>query len=211
MSDFRFVVDFFFCYHAKLEPPIFEASSQVEDTVEAVRVNCIGDRAILNRPHFEAVKISSEHPIFEKHISSDIGEHVGMPVWTHRIRPSTKWHSSRKAFSNMPAVFLHIRSDPDQAGWGLARREWMVDVGSILVVRPDKKPLHPLQVKTLATYCEFEVMELMQPVMEHNEPPRKLMREIMRTIICRAGFKEYCNKLIAAQASAANVPNPLDV
>jgi hypothetical protein len=86
--------------------------------------------------------------------------------------------------------------------------QWQDDVGSLVVVRKDKKPLLPLHMEALAGYCRNEV----QPLMGHSngeyypeEPMKK--DDVLRTI-CRPMFAIYWNKF-TEYYTGLHSPEPL--
>lgn len=79
MNDFRHITDFFLSHNSDPSPV---TQQPVGTKVEGVRINCLGDQKMLNRPHFEAVEVYSTDPIFSKHDTSDIANRIGLPVFT---------------------------------------------------------------------------------------------------------------------------------
>lgn len=60
-------------------------------------------------------------------------------------------------YVNQPATFLHLGCDPsitegmiqNKYEWGWAPAESQNDVGSVIIVRKDKKPLGGVEIETL--------------------------------------------------------------
>ncbi len=88
--------------------------------------------------------------------------------------------------------------DPDKGelGWGWAPRRWQNSVGSVLVVRQDKKALSPLHVEALCNYCRYEV----GPVIAHSVgdyyPEEPISKDGVLAMICRPTFVIYWFKLL---------------
>lgn len=115
--DFRHIADFFLSYGYKPKP----ATQQTSDIkVKGVRINCIGDRKMFNKPYFEAVEVSSTDSIFSEHDTSDIAECIGLPIFTWRCPPNPTWANDqdnkifehRSPFNNQDATFLQVCCDP---------------------------------------------------------------------------------------------------
>ncbi|KAK8157676.1 hypothetical protein BKA80DRAFT_194732, partial [Phyllosticta citrichinensis] len=133
-----------------------------------VRINCLGDVEVCKRPKFERVEVPFSDPVFVgKRWTSEIGDLIGVPVYTRKYAHDAAWKGgSSDGFAyenNQEATFLHLncKDKPGQIlGWGWAPMDWQQGSGSVLVVRQDKKPLHPWHAEALSEYCSVRV----QPV-----------------------------------------------
>jgi hypothetical protein len=180
--------------------------------VKGVKINCIGDQKVFNKPHFEAVEVSLTDPIFSSYDTSDIAKRIGLPVFTRRCPPDPKWASNednktfehQSPFNNQDATFLHLCCDPKAdldsltgtLGWGWASREWQNSVGSTIVVRQDKKPLSTLHVEALCRYCRYEIRPLLAHSMGEYVPEEPMRKDDVLTMICRPTFVVYWYKLL---------------
>jgi hypothetical protein len=177
MNDFRHITDYFLSYDYKPTP----ATQQPTDiNVKGVRINCIGDMRAVSEPHFETVEVSSTDPIFTEHDTSDIAQRIGLPIFTRRCPPNPRRENDKDSkvfeheslFNNQDAKFLHLCCDlkaefdlrTGTLGWGWASKQWQNSVGSIIVVRQDRKPLSPLHVEALCVYCRDEI----RPLLAHS-------------------------------------------
>lgn len=79
MNDFRHVADYFISYGHELAPANLHS---IGIKVKGVRINCIGDEKMGDKPHFERVEIPLTDPIFSYHDTSDIAERIGLPILT---------------------------------------------------------------------------------------------------------------------------------
>ncbi|MCJ1468422.1 hypothetical protein MMC07_007050 [Pseudocyphellaria aurata] len=223
MTDFRHVADFFLSY---CDTPTYTPKSASEQPpagkmVLGVRINCVGDRGMLNKPRFEAVEVPCTDTIFSKHDTSDVAERIGLPIFTQRCSPDPRWADDECLFENTDATFLHQCCDPKSVfeplslrgsmGWGLASRQWQDNVGSTLVVRQDKKPLSPLHVEALCKYCR-EVRPLFGHSMGEYYPEEPMSKDAVLAMICRATFVISWYKLTGEKEGAdLDVPYPYDV
>ena len=88
MTDFRHIADYFLSYGYKPTPATQQTTGK---KVKGVKINCVGDCKMFNKPHFEAVEVSSTDPIFSEHDTSDIAERIGLPIFTWRCPPNSSW------------------------------------------------------------------------------------------------------------------------
>ncbi|KAL7919967.1 hypothetical protein ACQKWADRAFT_322548 [Trichoderma austrokoningii] len=173
MDDFRHVFDYLLSYNYK--------PAATTKTINAVRINCLGDQKMCNKPAFESVEILSTDPIFSSHDTSDIARRIGLPIFTHRLPPNPAWAND--------------------------------DVGSVLVVRQDMKPLHPLHVEALCKYCQDDIGLLLAHSLGDYEPEKPMEKEAVLAMICRPTFVISWYKLLDEKLSTGNeadAPYPYD-
>ncbi|KAF2427809.1 hypothetical protein EJ08DRAFT_332571 [Tothia fuscella] len=156
-----------------------------EQPVKGVRINCLGDQQKNGKPKFEAVDIPITHSIFTKHSKSDIGARVGLPIFIEKVS-AIPLYSSGTEIMNQSATFLNLCLDPHAQfgggvlGFGWAPWKWQNDVGSVVIVRQDKKPLSPFHVEALAKYAQNEVAELLQIGGEEETPKEEILGAISK-------------------------------
>ncbi|PON28887.1 hypothetical protein TGAM01_v201995 [Trichoderma gamsii] len=80
MDDFRHIFDYFLSYSY--------TPATAAQTIKAVRINCLGDQKMCNKPAFESVEILSTDPIFDNHDMSGIAHRIGLPIFTHGLPPN---------------------------------------------------------------------------------------------------------------------------
>jgi hypothetical protein len=209
MIDFRHVNDYFLSY--AYTPP--EAQATVR-RVKGVRINCLGDVKMLKRPRFEDIELPTTDVIFTKHDTSDIANRIGIPILTRRCAPDPKWADSkdpmfehRSPFENQSATFLHQCCDPNDRGdfsngflgWGWCPMQWQNDVGSVVVVRKDKRTLLPIHMEALAGYCQNEIGPLMGHSTGEYYPEEPIEKHHVLEIICRPMFVLYWSKFVEKQ------------
>lgn len=120
MTDFRHIADYFLSYGSK-------STSATQQTLSAkvmgVRVNCLGDRKMLNKSWFEAVEVLLTDAIFSEHDTSGITDRIGLPIFTRRCSSDPKWAKSEdnemfkgeSSFNNQDVKFLHRSCDPNSS------------------------------------------------------------------------------------------------
>lgn len=122
----------------------------------------------------------------------------------------------KSPFTNPDATFLHLCCDPradfdsrtGTLGWGWASQQWQNDVGSVIVVRQDKKPLFPLHVEALCKYCRHEVSPLFEYASETS-----MEKDAVLAKICRPTFVICWNKLLVEKhknGEDSTAPHPYD-
>jgi hypothetical protein len=212
MNDFRHAADYFRWYNYEPVLPASPAQPSQSPKVKGVRVNCDGDQKMFNKPQFEAVEIPATDPIFTIHNTSDIADRIGLPIFTRRCIPSPKWsndihnlmYDSGSPYNNQSATFLHLRCDPKakydpnvgQLSWFYPSPQWLSEVGSTIIMRQDKKPLHHIHAEALCNYCQYEV----RPILSHSTgecaPEEPLTKEAALAMICRPSFVLYWYKFM---------------
>ncbi|PVH99566.1 hypothetical protein DM02DRAFT_471379, partial [Periconia macrospinosa] len=177
--------------------------------IKAVRINCLGDVKVLERPRFEAVEIQANDTIFVDRNTSAIAQRIDIPIFTRRLPHTLNWShpdpdakkklGSSSGAQNQDATFLHLCCDPNAEpnyragflGWGRAPIKWENDVGSVVVVRQDKKPLTPFHVEVLCGYAHNRVKPLFLHSMGRYGHGLPLSKDAVLTMICRATFVIY--------------------
>ncbi|KAJ8680483.1 hypothetical protein QAD02_016270 [Eretmocerus hayati] len=193
MVDFRHIVDYLCESHS------YRVPRTIKPNIVGVRINCDGDREICNRPAFELVEVPPTDRIFaEPNTDSDIASCIGLPIITRRY-PLQKYCTEKCSnFTNVLATFLNLscydpklgtgRPHQGELGWGWAPMTWQNDVGSILVVRQDKKPMSLWHIEALCNYCKVELQPVFEAAMEENSLAGR--REVM-SMINQADFLRY--------------------
>ncbi|KAK2781024.1 hypothetical protein FQN52_001915 [Onygenales sp. PD_12] len=227
MNDFRHITDYFLSYGYEPAPA---AQQSIGINIKGVKINCIGDQKMFNKPHFEAVEVPSTDPIFSKHDTSDIAKRIGLPIFTRRCPPDPQWaddndnkiFENQSPFDNQDATFLHLCCDARAAwdprtgtlGWSWAPQQWQNNVGSAIVVRQDKKPLSPLHVEALCKYCRYEIRPLLAHSIGEYSPEEPMRKDEVLTMICRPTFIIYWYKLLdekCKEGEDTSVPSPYDM
>ncbi|TFY71191.1 hypothetical protein EVG20_g1802 [Dentipellis fragilis] len=119
-----------------------------DEPVQGVVVACDGERA--HYGIFSPVQLPPSHEIHQQGIISPISALTGVPiaVWRHleqspsRIQPSP-------ALDNQITTYLMI--DPDS---GFAPPPWQGNIGTVTVMRQDRKPLTPEAIETIWMFCD---------------------------------------------------------
>lgn len=214
MADFRHISDFVLVYNSSPALEVFPPRTPAA-AIAAVRINCLGAQKVLEKSKFESVEISSFDPIFFGHDTSGIAARVDLPVFTRRLPQESSWANADvlggSPTQNVEATFLHLCIDPGvpdtlHRAWAWAPMSWQNDVGNVLVVRQDKKPLLPVHVETLANYCRFEVL----PYLAHSigeygtsKSEEPMTRDAVLAMIHRPAFNIYWHKSIDAKVESA--------
>ena len=73
MNDFRHITKFFLSYNSK---PTSATQLSINIKIEGVKIICIGDQQIFDKPYFEALEVSSADLISFKHDTSDIAKRI---------------------------------------------------------------------------------------------------------------------------------------
>ncbi|KAK7613500.1 hypothetical protein JOL62DRAFT_380207 [Phyllosticta paracitricarpa] len=204
-----------------------QASSN--DVVWGVRINCSGDVEVCKRPKFERVQVPPSDAVFvgetgKDRWTSEIGDRIGMPVYTRKYAQNPAWKGkSSHGFAcenNQEATFLHLncKDKPGQVlGWGWVSMDWQQGSGSVLVVRQDKKPLHPWHAEALSEYCSVRVQPLFEVALEKspsdnpNDARTATIRSAALEKISRAGFELTWKRVLERNQDGSQVESPYEV
>jgi hypothetical protein len=220
MADFRHAADYLlsYCYVPLL------TQTHVQQ-VKGVRINCEGDIKMLNRPPFEEIELPITDSIFTEHDTSDIADRIGISILTRRCLPDPRWANGEheifklsSPFNNQDATFLHrcldtkAVSDPSKGslGWGWCSQQWQNEVGSVVVIRKDKKPLLPLHMEALTTYCRKEALPIVSHSLGEYSSEEPVSKEHVLQLICRPMFIIFWYKFIEEKEDLTS-PSPYDV
>ncbi|KAH7048484.1 hypothetical protein B0J12DRAFT_755501 [Macrophomina phaseolina] len=174
MTDFHHIVVYLRSY-----------SYRITTDVKGVRINCLGDLKCHGRRRFEPVDVPLTPPIFSSHDTSDIADRLEIPILTRREPHSAAWKHAKDLAPfgglppgyNLPASSLHLSTSDNKASgrsWGKVPSSWMGGIGSVLVVRRNKMPLHRLHVDALTSFCTFNMESLMGYAL-YSKPEEKPM------------------------------------
>ncbi|KAI1261317.1 hypothetical protein F5Y18DRAFT_209159 [Xylariaceae sp. FL1019] len=214
MHDFRHIADYFVSYGSSLTSVPFELPMRLAK-VKGVKINCLGDQQMFNKPHFEEIELAENHDIFSDHETSAIAKRIGIPILTKRCFPHPMWTNpkdwetfgSESPYNNQDATFLHLCIDPkakadashEFLSWGWAPEQWQHDVGSTIVVRQDKKPLSRWHVQALCSYCRHHVRDCLAHTMGEYAPDKPMSRDLALSMICRPTFSIWWYRMCTEQ------------
>ncbi|KAI1348769.1 hypothetical protein F5Y01DRAFT_317410 [Xylaria sp. FL0043] len=199
LNDFRHVADYFISYGTRYAPTLRTQKNLFK--IKGVKINCTGDQEVLNKPHFEEIEVDACDILLGDHETSDIARYIGLPIVTKRCPPHPCWANKRDSgmYTNVDATYLHLCCDPkaerDKArgilGWGYAPMRWQNNVGSIIVVRRDQKPLSRWHVEALCRYCRNEASRYMAHSMGVFAPDQPMSKDMALSMICRPIFSIF--------------------
>ncbi|KAK6538194.1 hypothetical protein TWF694_011076 [Orbilia ellipsospora] len=191
-------------------------------------IHCFGDRQVYGKPHYQPVKVTLTNVIFsdpDTCDTSDIADRIGIPIFTAKLPLNPEWMDVEQAgifkhshpHDNQDATYLHICCDPKvqwdvqsgDIGWAWCGMRWQRHVGSVLVVRQDKKPLTRLHMEILTSYCRFYCQPLFAHSIGEDYPrPLKPMSkyEVLRRI-SRESFLLHWHRLL----EDFEIPNPKSI
>ncbi|KAK7534904.1 uncharacterized protein J3D65DRAFT_428085 [Phyllosticta citribraziliensis] len=193
------------------------------DTVWGVRINCEGDVEKYGRPKFEAVRVLVTDRVFTGELrrdrwTSEIADRIGIPISTRKYKAKVDWRQ-RFERTNQEATFLHINCNEkpgEKAGWGWCPVEWQMPCGSVLVVRQDKKPLHPLHAEALSEYCQHRAEPIFQIANERaaednpDNPGEKLVKKVALARLTQSDFEKTWEKVLRRNQGGPEVKSPYE-
>jgi len=129
--------------------------------------------AIYPQPLFSVIIIPITHVLF-KHPSSieihcsEILYHIGLPILVYNIGPDVTWNAaSETAWKNNTAVSLFKSAHHDTLSKIPARFE-SEELGSVVVVRQDKKALSVEHMAALCGFCKHISPETLRDVKKED-------------------------------------------
>jgi hypothetical protein len=128
--------------------------------VKAVVMSCLGDRNLLGHDKYVQVELKADHYAFDVNCTKISGA-ISLPIATYILPADEAWRRSDGSaglgfnpYENREITFMHMDISAVDDHWGFANmREWDIRVGSVLVVRKDKKDLTIHHVEAHAVYC----------------------------------------------------------
>ncbi|CAG8951663.1 hypothetical protein HYFRA_00005463 [Hymenoscyphus fraxineus] len=195
----------------------FEMYEGDSNAVEGVNITCLGDQEHLKKAAFVKQRVcSARHPIFRHTVPTAVSVHMGLPLLVRKHGFFGQgWPSAVPGpYVNQPAVFLNRAANPSNDDFGWAdMAEWDVIVGTVLVVRQDKKPITPQQVEAFCLFC----CEYWGDHIEETYARTKRAREtFLKNRICREKFEEFFEqlkqkKIKEGDSAWADAVSPYDV
>jgi hypothetical protein len=192
LADLRTAIDYFIAYgNESVVDSTFARSSRPK--VDGVKINCFGDQDVFGAEKYTAVAVPKDHQVFFSPRQPHILKLLEVPILVRKYPPDRLWkndrHRNRYPYDNQAATFLHLDANPKSESWGWAPREWQNDVGSVIVVRADRKPISPKQVEALCYYCQFKLQPLFEDSMGAGYVQRT--REEVMGYMTKQKFAEF--------------------
>ncbi|KAL1795214.1 hypothetical protein ACET3X_007030 [Alternaria dauci] len=219
-SDLRIVAHWLNTYYFSPENlrTIENLKSELTSVV-GVRINCDGDVDIGGRPRYEHIELPAFHYIFQQ-TATDVSKHISLPIVVQRISGSVeKWQKrletspNKFPWVNTAGTFLNIGCKPQLKeisgfDWGLAPLKWQNSVGSVVVMRKDKKELFPEHVHALVEYHQHHLMRFFEEASELHRDKKWVMKQITKE-----KFQEYYLAWTLRQAENVKVHqiSPYDI
>ncbi|CAG8977029.1 hypothetical protein HYALB_00008887 [Hymenoscyphus albidus] len=159
----------------------FEEYKGELDVVIGVNVTSLGDQQYLKKPTFVQHRVcASTHPIYrdtESDLESMISLRMKLPLLVGKHGFFNQgWPAQTNPHSNPNARFMHRVADSMEKDFGPPNPiEWNKMIGTVLVVRLDKKPITLQQVEAFCLFCDQywrENIKEMDTMYEKEYPPR---------------------------------------
>ncbi|KAE8441955.1 hypothetical protein EG329_004122 [Mollisiaceae sp. DMI_Dod_QoI] len=180
-----------------------------KEMVKGVVISCLGDRNFLGRDHYTAVEVKKDHPAFSVNCTKISGA-MDLLLVTFMVPADPLWRDQTTAtlgynpWENIEVTFMHLDVSAVDKLWGWAnRREWDIRIGSVLVVRKDRKDITVHQVEALSRYCVNVIRPAMEAEIKLEDEreakgqemsayeKRSARRMIIQKIMCQPAFDGY--------------------
>ncbi|KAH7410154.1 hypothetical protein DE146DRAFT_674913 [Phaeosphaeria sp. MPI-PUGE-AT-0046c] len=145
---FRHVVDNLRMAYCKFDELIDNMMGLTGTGARTVRLDCMGDTNFFNRGGFESVLACPVMLDEQTDIPTPVADKIGISLVVRKIPPAVLWPDFRRPrrIENSQASMLN---PPDQS----------MNTGSLVIVRRDGKPLHPVYVHALITYTALKLKD----------------------------------------------------
>jgi hypothetical protein len=175
--DLRHAVDHIRFSYDVLEEALQKMYQEV-GAVQGVRLNCNGDHKIFDRDTFEAVLEPAATINVTSCMPTPIADAVGLPLVVRQTAPSLIWRD-RDMRTHTVCYSACMLNPPHQTD----------ATGSLIVVRKDGHPLHPIHIQALSGYA---TLTLMSPTHPKNACIHAGMLKADRiTRLSKEGFEKY--------------------
>jgi hypothetical protein len=234
-ADLRTIVDYFRCYGEGLDKDpgaftigaaslkdIFPSLSRKPNTVRGVDIAGKGDQHFLGQVKFSENEVTTDHAIFKDAKPTPISVHMKLPLLVRKygnfysawVEPG--YAEGFNPFENRTALFLNIETNEPGGRWGFTDLlEWDQNIGTVLVVREDKKDITAQQVEALCYFCQHELCPKMGLLMEQVydwgyeemggfEKVAKAKEEFVRKNMCREKFELFFEKFKQEKLAAGD-------
>ncbi|KAI6003253.1 hypothetical protein F5J12DRAFT_839343 [Pisolithus orientalis] len=187
---------------ADASAPVAGPSSQTgkeADAVVGITIACEADRR-RGSAIFTPTIIHPSHPVWSQGQSSPLFRQIGLPIIVYRDHPGNPLTMIGNAgLDNQIATYLMVEPSTGFAGYGWVRGGV---VGTVIVVRQDKKPLTCEAIETLWMYADF-ILDLYGE--GYGTPARQLTPQSFRRF-CKE-YKE--GRLLNGYEAFEDMPLPL--
>lgn len=197
-GDLRIAVDYFTAYgnEAVLESSAHLSGKGQGNKIKGVKISCLGEQRVCGTDVYSAVEIPHDHIGFALGYSPRISEFLGLKLVIGKYLPDESWRYANEdvelnPFTNVSVASLCMNADPtDLSAWGRPERGWRDDVGSVVVVRQDCKPLTSNQVEALCRYCQAKLRLVFEEyrIARLTEMTRG---EVVQDVLTEKAFREF--------------------
>jgi hypothetical protein len=145
-ADFRHIVDNLRLIYCHCEDDTRDLLNGRD--IRAVRLNCLGDTEFTKRPTLEAVFEPKSVLLADTGIPTPVADNIGMPLIVRKVPPAVIWRDPCRPcrINNLNAGMLNSPHQPE-------------NTGSLVFVRKDGKPLHPMHVEALFAYTAIRLQD----------------------------------------------------
>jgi hypothetical protein len=193
--DFRRVIDQLRMEKYHWNEVVSEATFR-ECGIRGVRINCEGDKRFLDRPSFEEVFWPK---VMESQVEAPIADKVGLSLIVRQVLPPLVWldHAGEADTLNYKAALLN---PPNQT----------TNTGTLIVLRKDGKPLHPLHVHALLSYTATKLAAVVPPKDSNALSSMPYTNRLDQ--VSKEDFEQYYLNMVQQSFKRAQpIPSPYEV
>ncbi|KUJ14297.1 uncharacterized protein LY89DRAFT_134141 [Mollisia scopiformis] len=183
----------------------------LKHNVVGVTIACEGERDRTGKKFMEA-EIGVDHPIWREE-PTQISVGMELPLLMYRFPvQAVDMKMNDLKLRNPEASAMSRVIDYEDPKWGQVANNTAENIGSVLVVRADRKDLDAKQVEMLATFCDKLVGDFMDVVSKNQRILKeKIKDECLDKSIFHLFFEKKRSALALEDKSWNNVESPYQV
>jgi len=212
MTSFRHIADMMYMEYDKSRRQL---GDKMKGYIPGVRINCIGDRLVSDRPTLEACKVTDGFYEKDENLLMWIASKLGIDLFARTISPALPWRNRSGGYKGLNHAW----------NFGFAQlnpSEWSASLGSVYVARKDKKPLLVAHIAALLAYlCSIgsgQVREILISKEPWTLAPKfdvvfEMHNDVLLQTASKEGFELFWTKWIEEEGRKkyGDVPSPYAV
>lgn len=176
------------------------------DTVEGVKIKCKGDLKTYGGDVYVSVNVPVDHAIFKSAFSPNIPKLLGVEILVKKLPFDPDWiDGPNNGIENIPVAVLHMNADTKDDYWGTVPTHLQFDIGNVIIVRADRKPLTPKQVEALCRYCQDKLENVMSDCIPEQgcdlEEKIEIREQILNQYLTKDAFRKFFEEFKVLRAT----------
>ncbi|KAI4921045.1 hypothetical protein J4E85_009160 [Alternaria conjuncta] len=209
MTSFRHIIDMMYMEYDK---SLRQLGDKRKGYIPGVRINCIGDQLISDRPSLETCKVTDGFYEKDESLLMWIASKLGIDLFARTLPPALPWRNRSGGYKGLNHAW----------NFGFAQlnpSEWSASLGSLCVARKDKKPLFVTHIAALMAYLYSIGSGQVQRILDSKEPWNlaskfdeafEMHNDVLLEKASRVGFERFWTKWMEEEGrwKYGDVPSP---